>query len=110
MVSSICQLLAVCYAFDLPALRLHLLQNLNSWLTVDSVCSLLAAAHAARKAAACSSNGVTSPDLSLDMEAVVDICMDYIHSHVSAVLAAEGLLSLESDTVISILSSEKVCK
>ena len=107
MVSSICQLLAVCYSFDLPSLRLHLLQNLHSWLSVENVCSLLAAAHAAHKAETCS-NGITTSDMRMDMEAVVDICMEYIHKHVSAVLAAEGLLSLESETVISILSSDKV--
>lgn len=107
MVPSTCQLLAVCHAFDLPDLRSYLLQGLPSWLSVDTVCSLLATA---RKTALTSNGAVSNPDLRLDVEAVVDICMDYIHKHISAVLEAEGLLRLESDTVISILSSDKVCQ
>ena len=56
-------------------------------------------------AACCKDDSVISTDLRADIETVTEICMDFIHSHISEVLESEDLVCLNSDTVISILGT-----
>ena len=97
-----CQLLPVCHEFGLRELSDYILQGLSSWLTPDSVCTVLA------QASCCNDGSVPNSDLRADMDTVVEICMDFIHSHVPEVLGSENLVCLDSDAVISILTVDDV--
>lgn len=108
VVSCTCQLLSVCHEFSLPELSSYFLHALHSWLRPENVCPLLVAT---RKAAAyCSNGSLVSADLRADIGTVLGVCMEYIHRNISAILETEGILSLDRDALVSILSSENVCQ
>ena len=90
------QVLELCSIFGLPSLESHCVDRIMSQLNTNNVCNVLnMASNLVQKGSVC-------------FNTVVDRCVMYIELHAKEVVDTEGFLQLSRDSLIQLISSDKV--
>jgi len=90
------QVLELCSIFGLAALETHCVDRIMSQLNTINVCNVLTmAVNLVQKGSSCFST-------------VVDRCVMYIELHAKEVVDTEGFIQLSRETLIQLISSDKV--
>ena len=90
------QVLELCSIFGLSSLESHCVDRIMSQLSSNNVCSVLSmAGNLVEKGSIC-------------FNSVVDRCVMYIELHAKEVVDTEGFLQLSRDSLIQLISSDKV--
>jgi len=90
------QVLELCSIFGLAALETHCVDRIMAQLNTNNVCNVLTmAVNLVQKGSSC-------------FNTVVDRCVMYIELHAKEVVETEGFLLLSRETLIQLISSDKV--
>jgi len=90
------QVLELCSIFGLAALETHCVDRIMAQLNTNNVCNVLTmAVNLVQKGSSC-------------FNTVVDRCVMYIELHAKEVVDTEGFLQLSRETLIQLISSDKV--
>ena len=95
------QVLSLCSEFGLPALKDHCIEHLSGSLTVADVCPMVTKMDTLLQG--CTSEGIVS-----SLQEIVEKCFVFIESNSKLVLQSDGFLDLSKESLITVISSDKV--
>ena len=98
-----CPLLKISHKLGLAVLSSHLMQSIESLLTPDNVCRVLASANETLNEALMEKN---DENFIQDMWTVLNSCLYFVAKHKSAVLNSDSFLDMTKDAMIMLVSAK----